>query len=168
MAALCDDKAATADERRASSSAEITMEEVRPYFSELSCNLRVLGSQLRLEPYELDDLCLHDKHSQGDPRQRLLEECFKKEKITSWKQFVSVLEKPALDQVAVADRIKAKYRFETQSDSEATTSSMFAPLQSPASSITSDPSSMEIHETESELIQSNVFFFLLLLEFLHF
>lgn len=85
---------------------EISIEDVRPYFSELTCNLRVLGSQLRLEPYELDDLW---SQRPSNVRQRLLEECFKKEKIESWQQFVDVLEKPAINQQAIAEKIRERY-----------------------------------------------------------
>ena len=146
MAALhdCDstNNAVTTEERTAAS-CDLTIEEIRPYFSELTCNLRVLGSQLGLEPYELDDLRLH-RHGQGDARQRLLEECFKKEKITSWQQFVSVLEKPALAQMAVADRIKLKYGVRPSFNSQVTHSR----VQSPTA--LSDHSSMEIDQTGSE------------------
>ena len=106
----------------------ITKEDVRRYFSEVTCNLRVLGSQLGLEPYELDDLGLR---KQSDPRQSLVDECFKKEKITSWQQLVNVLEKPALDQGAIAEKIRGK--FLRQSSMESTTSSRSSPLQSPLS-----------------------------------
>ena len=92
------------------SDSEISIEDVRPYFSALTCNLRVLGSQLRLEPYELDDLW---SQKPSDIRQRLLEECFKKEKITSWQQFVDVLEKPSVSQQAIAEKIKERYLHES-------------------------------------------------------
>ena len=106
----------------------ITKEDVRRYFSEVTCNLRVLGSQLGLEPYELDDLGLQ---KQSDPRQILVNECFKKEKIVSWQQLVDVLEKPALNQGAIANKIKRKYL--RQSSSESTTSSRTSSFRSPSS-----------------------------------
>lgn len=106
----------------------ITKEDVRRYFSEVTCNLRVLGSQLGLEPYELDDLGLQ---KQSDPRQILVNECFKKEKIVSWQQLVDVLEKPALNQGAIANKIKSKHL--RQSSSELTTSSRTSSFQSSSS-----------------------------------
>lgn len=106
----------------------ITKEDVRRYFSEVTCNLRVLGSQLGLEPYELDDLSLR---KQSDPRQILVDECFNKLKITSWQQLVNVLEKPALNQGAIAEKIRGK--FLRQSSLESTTSSRASSLRSPSS-----------------------------------
>lgn len=124
------------DERSSlSNNPPINIDDVRPYFFELTCNLRVLGCQLRLEPPELDDLCLE---KQVDARQTLLEECFKKEKITSWEQFVCVLEKPALAQEALAEKIRMKYG-----------------LRSPSTSSTnfhSPSASSETSNTGSELI----------------
>ena len=84
----------------------VVKDDVRQLFSELTCNLRVLGSQLGLEPYEIDDLRLRE---QSDPRQILVDECFKKEKITSWQQLVDVLKKPSLTQQAIANKIKLKF-----------------------------------------------------------
>ena len=71
---------ASNDESSTSPVLGVTKEDVRRFFSEVTCNLRVLGSQLGLEPYELDDLSLR---KQSDPRQVLADECFKKEKIKS-------------------------------------------------------------------------------------
>ena len=104
----------------------VTKEDIRQYFSEVTCNLRVLGSQLGLKPYELDDLRLRE---QSDPRQILLDECFNKDNITSWQELVSVLEKPALNQGAIADQIRGK--FLRQVSLESTTSSRTSSLRSP-------------------------------------
>ena len=94
----------------------------------MTCNLRVLGSQLGLEPYELDDLSLRE---QSDPRQILVDECFNKDKITSWQQLADVLERPALDQWAIAEKIRGE--FLRQSSLESAASSGMSLPQSPLS-----------------------------------
>ena len=93
---------------------EVSKDEVRPYFFDVSWNkLRVLGCQLGLEPHELDALTHRDKIDS----EALLEECFKKEKISTWQEFVNVLEKPALSQHDLSTKIRLKYL----SDSPSTT-----------------------------------------------
>ena len=87
---------------------EITKEDVRPYFTTIDCSLRVLGSQFRLDPGKLTDL-ERSAQSSSDLRERILEECFKQEKITSWYQFVTVLEKPALSQKSIADDVRRRF-----------------------------------------------------------
>jgi hypothetical protein len=119
---------ANSDESSISPVQGITKEDVRRYFSEVTCNLRVLGSQLGLKPYELDDLSLR---KQSDPRQILVDECFNKDKITSWQQLVDVLERPALNQGAIADKIRGE--FLRQSFLESAASSRTSSLQSPLS-----------------------------------
>lgn len=114
------------DESSTSPVQGVTKEDVRRYFSEVTCNLRVLGSQLGLEPYELDDLSLR---KQSDPRQILVDECFNKDKIKSWQQLVDVLERPSLDQGAIAEKIRGK--FLRQSSLESAASSGISSLQSP-------------------------------------
>ena len=116
------------DESSTSPVQGVTKEVVRRYFSEVTCNLRVLGSQLGLEPYELDDLSLRE---QSDPRQILVDECFNKDKIRSWQQLVDVLERPALDQGAIAEKIRGK--FLQQSSLESAASSGMSSPQSPLS-----------------------------------
>ena len=87
---------------------EITKEDVRPYFTTIDCSLRVLGSQFGLDPGKLTDL-ERSAQSSSDLRERILEECFKQEKITSWYQFVTVLEKPALSQKSIADDVRKRF-----------------------------------------------------------
>lgn len=118
------------DETSTNPAQGITKEDVRQYFSEVTCNLRVLGSQLGLEPYELDDLGLQ---MQSDPRQILVDECFRKVKITSWQQLVDILEKPALNQGSIANKIKEKYLKQSASLESTTSSSGMSSFQSPAS-----------------------------------
>ena len=65
-------------------------DEIHPYFIELDCNLRVLGSQLGLKTSELNNLDRRSEREGTDLKELLLDECFKKEKITSWLQFVTV------------------------------------------------------------------------------
>ena len=87
---------------------QITKEDVREYFVKIDCSLRVLGSQFGLETSKLTDL----EHQATDPmnlRQLLLDECFKQEKITSWHQFVTVLERPALDQRSIANEVRRRF-----------------------------------------------------------
>lgn len=86
---------------------EITKEDVRPYFTMIDCSLRVLGSQFGLDPSKLTDL--ERCSAPADLRQLLLDECFRQEKITSWHQFVTVLEKPALNQKSIANRIRKRF-----------------------------------------------------------
>jgi hypothetical protein len=119
---------ANTDEPSTSPVQGITKEDVRRYFSEVTCNLRVLGSQLGLKPYELDDLSLR---KQSDSRQILVDECFNKDKIRSWQQLVDVLERPALNQGAIAKKIRGK--FLRQSSLESAASSRTSSLQSPLS-----------------------------------
>ena len=119
---------------------EISEDDVRHYFSELTCNLRVLGSQLGFEPYELDDL---NRQNQTDFRQVLASECFKKEKIKSWQHLVDLLNKPAVNQQAMADQIKQRF-LPRQSSMESTTLSRASSIQSPSSSIVSQSSLMEL------------------------
>ena len=124
----------------------VTKEDVRRYFSEITCNPRALGSQLGLKPYELDDLRLRE---QSDPWQILVNECFNKDKITSWQQLVSVLEKPALNQRAIAEKIRGK--FLRQSSLESTTTSRTSSLQS----MTSLPSYRTESSTSTASVQTN-------------
>lgn len=84
-------------------------DEIRPYFKTVGCNLRVLGSQLGLEPSELNDLDRRAARERTDLTELLLEECFKKEKITSWHEFVTVLEKPALAENSIAKDIRSRF-----------------------------------------------------------
>ena len=108
----------------------ITKEDVRRYFSEVTCNLRVLGSQLGLEPYQLDDLSLR---KQSDPRQILVDACLEKEKITSWQQLADVLERPALNQGAIAEKIRERFLRQSSLESTTRSSSRTSSLQSPLS-----------------------------------
>ena len=115
---------------------EITKECVRPYFAKIDCSLRVLGSQFGLEPSRLTDLERLSAQTLMDNRQLLLEECFKLEKITSWHQFVSVLEKPAVCQKSIADDIRRRFSLSRQvsgmdsAASSMTATSPMSPLQS--------------------------------------
>lgn len=93
-------------------------DEIRPYFKKVGCNHRVLGSQLGLEPSELNDLDRRSEREGTDLIELLLEECFKKEKITSWHQFVTVLEKPALAQNNIVKDIRSRYLRQHSSESD--------------------------------------------------
>ena len=121
---------------------DITKEDVRPYFTTIDCSLRVLGSQFGIDPGKLTDL--ERCSAPSDLRLLLLDECFKLEKITSWHQFVTVLEKPALNQNGIADDIRRRFgsvNRQVSMDSAASSSSMTgASPMSPSQSI----SSMEV------------------------
>ena len=88
---------------------QITKEDVREYFLKMDCSLRVLGSQFGLEPSKLSDLEYQAAQDPMNLRLLLLDECFKQEKIKSWLQFVTVLEKPALDQRTIAGEIRRRF-----------------------------------------------------------
>ena len=120
---------------------EIKKEDVRQYFAKIDCSLRVLGSQFGLEPSKLTDLERLSAQTLMDHRQLLLEECFKHEKITSWHQFVTVLEKPAVCQKSLAEDIRRRFSFSHQVSIDSAASSMTATTpMSPIQSI----SSMEV------------------------
>ena len=87
----------------------ITKEDIRPYFTTIDCSLRALGSQFDLDQGKLSDLERRSAQTSTDLRELLLDECFKQEKIKSWQQFVTVLEKPALGQRSIADEIRKKF-----------------------------------------------------------
>ena len=87
---------------------EVAVQEVRDYFLQITCNLRVLGSQLGLEPYELDEVEYHAT-SLSDQKQRLVDKCVKQEKLISWEHLVATLEKPALNMYRMASEIRAKH-----------------------------------------------------------
>ena len=93
-------------------------DEIRPYFKKVGCNLRVLGSQLGLEPSELNDLDRRSEREGTDIVELLLEECFKKEKIKSWHQFVNVIEKPALAQNNIVKDIRSRFLRQCSSESD--------------------------------------------------
>ena len=114
-------------------------EDLRPYFARIDCSLRVLGSQLGLEPSELTDLERFSLNTSTDLRQLLLDKCFNKEKITSLEQFASVLEKPALNQTGLAKEIRNRLSVGRQISMESATSSIAsaASLTSPFLSLTS-------------------------------
>ena len=80
---------------------------IRDYFSELTCNLRVLGSQFGLEPYELDEI-EHQCPFLCEQRLRLLDKCVSKEKLTSWEHLAATLEKPAVNLRRLAREIRDK------------------------------------------------------------
>jgi hypothetical protein len=88
---------------------QITKEDVREYFLNIDCSLRVLGSQFGLEPSKLSDLEHQAAQGSMNLRLLLLDECFTQEKIKSWHQFVTVLGKPALDQRTMAGEIRRRF-----------------------------------------------------------
>ena len=120
---------------------EITKEGVRPYFKTIDCSLRVLGSQFGLDPGKLSDLERCSAQTSTDLRDLLLDECFRQEKIKSWQQFVTVLQKPALGQRSIADEVKKKLSLvsrQVSMDSAASSTSITATTpMSPLQSLTS-------------------------------
>ena len=92
-------------------------DEIRHYFIEVDCNLRVLGSQLGLKTSELNELDRLSEQARTDFKELLFEKCFEKEKIMSWHQFVAVLEKPALGQRRITKEIKSRFLMRQPTDS---------------------------------------------------
>ena len=110
-------------EGKAASFFENNIAVLRDYFKRMTCNIRVLGSQLGLEPYELDDIQVsHRDMRLSDQRLILLEECGKKELIQSWEQLVTVLDKPSLKQGRIAMEIRKKYIYTKQCSLESKSS----------------------------------------------
>ena len=115
---------------------------IRNYFSRMACNLRVLGSQFGLEPYELDEI-EHQRTNLCEQRVRLLEECVSKEKLTSWEHLAATLEKPALNLRTMASEIRDKYIYFKQDSMESCSS-----ISSPMSLERSLSSSMEVDQSK--------------------
>ena len=125
--------------------------ELRDYFKKMRCNIRVLGSQLGLELYDLDDI--QDTSTSiklSDRRLMLLDECLKKEKLQSWEQLVITLDKPALKLTGMAMEIRKKHIYSKQCslDSHSSMNSPTSPEQSLGSSFSS--SRMEVSHGEEQ------------------
>ena len=121
---------------------------IRSYFSKMTCNLRVLGSQFGLEPYELDEI-EHQRTFLCEQRLRLLEKCVSKEKLTSWEHLAATLEKPALNLRRMANEIRDKYIYFKQ-DSMESRSSISSPMsleRSFSSSMDVDQSKLQVYDT---------------------
>ena len=73
---------------------------------------------LGLEPSEVNELDRRSEREGTDIIELLLEECFKKEKIKSWHQFVTVLEKPALAQNNIVKDIRSRFLRQCSSESD--------------------------------------------------
>ena len=69
----------------------------------LRCNLRVLGSQLGLDGFKLDEIELLPFSQR---RVKILDECSKTLQGLSWSLLVSVLRKPSLKEYSAADYIE--------------------------------------------------------------
>ena len=81
----------------------------------LSCNLRVLGSQLGLKTSDLDiSLPLDQSYSYQQQLLRILSK-YNERELLSWTKIVSILRKPALNQYKVANRICNVYKIRTES-----------------------------------------------------
>ena len=136
-------------------------DDIRPYFMRIDCNLRVLGSQFGLEPSELTDLELRSVHTSTDFRMLLLNKCFEKEKITSWEQFVSVLEKPVLIQTAVAKEIKRtilgrQVSMDSAGSSITSVTSCTSPMQSLTSSMEASFTSAVEKKAGSKMLDGTI------------
>ena len=105
--------------------------EIRSYFRTMPCTLRVLGSQLGLEPYELDEI---EDFSKLLPERklRLVDECIRKEKLMSWEHLASTLERPAVDMKGLAREIRQKHIYLRQYSSDST-GSLSSPMSPPRS-----------------------------------
>ena len=132
------------------SSDEDAVREVREYFAQMTCNLRVLGSQLGLEPYELNEI-EYQSASLYDQKQRLVDKCKEKEKLQSWEHLAATLEKPALNLRKMAGEIRTKYVYSRQCSLESCSSisSPMSPgLESVSSQEASFSSSMEVDHSK--------------------
>ena len=132
------------------SSDEDAIREVRDYFAQMTCNLRVLGSQLGLEPYELNEIA-YQSASLYDQKQRLVDKCKEKEKLQSWEHLAATLEKPALNLRKMAGEIRTKHVYSRQCSLESCSSisSLMSPgLESVSSQEASFSSSMEVDHSK--------------------
>jgi hypothetical protein len=119
---------------------------IRGYFDKMPCNLRVLGSQFGLEPYELDEI-EHQRTHLCEQRHSLLEKCISKEKLISWEHLAATLEKPALNLRRMAKEIRDKYIYFKQDSLESRSS-----ISSPMSLERSFSSSMEVDQSKLSLV----------------
>ena len=129
---------------------DAAIQEVREYFDKMACNLRVLGSQLGLEPYELNEI-EYQSTSLYDQKQRLVNKCVSKEKLISWEHLADTLEKPALNLGSMAREIRTRHVFSKQysSDSCSSMNSPTSPPQSASSMEASFSSSMEVDQSKT-------------------
>ena len=141
------------------SKGEDAIRELRDYFAQMTCNVRVLGSQLGLEPYELNDIA-YQSASLYDQKQRVVDKCISKEKLPSWEHLAATLEKPALNLGKMADEIRAKHVYTRQYSLESYSSinsptCMSPGLESISSQETSLSSSMEVDQSKIDLYLSS-------------
>lgn len=113
---------------------------IRDYFSRMTCNIRVLGSQLGLEPHELDEV-EHSSPFLCVQKQGLVNKCFDKNKFSSWEHLVAVLEKRALNLRRMTSEIRDKHiKYSSESLSS---------ISSPMSLEASFSSSMEVDQSKN-------------------
>ena len=139
---------------------EAAIHEVRDYFAQMTCNLRVLGSQLGLEPYELNEI-EYPFTSLYDQKQRLVDKCISKEKLPSWEHLAATLEKPALNLRKMAGEIRAKHVYSRQYSLESCSSinsPMSPELESGSSQEASFSSSMEVDQSKKMFASEPLFF----------
>ena len=85
--------------------------------ADLSCNLRVLGSQLGLDTFHLDEI---ESLPYGQRRVEMLEKCFNLQQL-SWTLLATSLRSQALKEYSVADYIERHCLHDhTASDSSST------------------------------------------------
>ena len=76
--------------------------------SQMSCNLRVLGSQLGLDPHDLD---LIEQHPVGEHLSRITDSCFRRGQPT-WSWIIQTLKKPSLKLYSCASYIDSRVQVE--------------------------------------------------------
>jgi hypothetical protein len=133
---------------------EDAIRELRDYFAQMTCNLRVLGSQLGLEPYELDEIA-YPSVSLYDQKQSLVDKCISREKLPSWEYLAATLEKPALNLRKMAAEIRSKYVYTRQYSLESCSSinsPMSPDLESVSSQEVSFSSSMEVDQSKEIVV----------------
>ena len=121
----------------------------------MTCNVRVLGSQLGLEPYELNEIA-YQSVSLYDQKQRLVDKCISREKLPSWEHLATTLEKPVLNLGKMADEIRAKHVYTRQYSLESC-SSINSPMSPGLESISSQEasslsSSMDVDQSKEIII----------------
>ena len=138
---------------------EDAIREIRNYFAQMTCNLRVLGSQLGLEPYDLNEI-EYPSAPLYDQKQKLVDKCISKEKLPSWEQLATTLEKPALNLRKMAGEIRAKHVYSRQYSFESCSSisSPMSPgLESISSQETSLSPSMEVDQSKEVIANLLIF-----------
>ena len=118
----------------------------------LSCNLRVLGSQLGLDPAHLDEI---QDLPRGERMMKILETSNDRVQGLSWSLLMSVLRKPALKEYSAAFSIEC---YTSRSMSETSNSSVYTEglLRSVSTSTCSPESSLTSNMDAGKIVTLSV------------